>query len=191
LFLPQSLPEFSDLSNWSASVNDPSQSITNQGTVYLTGYSPQSEASPRIGGFSVDLAQNTRYENNTFALDILGYSDVDTLKVLAYNTAAGILTITLVDTYDNAFVFTYTLEDNTGYQVLSAPFPANTLFNNTIKTVRIATNNTASVTIDAIKASVTQELTSEDYLISKSVLSTPIAKIYGTPLDVEYYVQIL
>jgi hypothetical protein len=35
------------------------------------------------------------------------------------------------------------------------------------------------------------ELTSEDYLISKSVLSTPIAKIYGTPLDIEYYVQIL
>lgn len=185
------ITEFSDLSNWVASINDPAQSVADQGTVYLTGYSPQSAASPRIGGFSVDLAQNTRYENNTFGFSLLGYSDVDTLKILAYNTAAGVMTVTLVDTYNNSFVFTYTLEDNTGYQILSAPFPANIVFNNTIKTVRIATNNTASITVDAIKASSTEELTSEDYLISKSVLSTPIAKVYGTPLDVEYYVQIL
>jgi len=182
---------FSDLSNWVASINDQSQNILNQGTVYLTGYSPQGEASPRIGGFSVDLAQNTKYENNTFAFSLLGYSSLDTLKILAYNTVAGVLTITLVDTDNNSFVFTYTLEDNSGYQILSAPFPSDVLFNSTIETVRITTDNTASVTIDAIKTSSTAELTSEDYLISKSVLSTPIAKIYGTPLDVEYYVQIL
>jgi len=182
---------FSDLSNWVASINDQSQSILNQGTVYLTGYSPQGEASPRIGGFSVDLAQNTKYENNTFAFSLLGYSSLDTLKILAYNTVAGVLTITLVDTDNNSFVFTYTLEDNSGYQILSAPFPSDVLFNSTIETVRITTDNTASVTIDAIKTSSTAELTSEDYLISKSVLSTPIAKIYGTPLDIEYYVQIL
>jgi len=185
------ITDFSDLSNWAASVNDVSQNILNQGTVYLTGYSPQSESSPRIGGFSVDLAQNTEYENNTFDFNLLGYSSLDTLKVLAYNTVAGVLTITLVDTENNSFVFTYTLQENAGYQILSVPFPSNVLFNNTIETVRIATDNTASVTIDAIKASSSAELTSEDYLISKSVLSTPIAKIYGTPLDIEYYVQIL
>ena len=185
------ITDFSDLSNWVASIADQSQSITDQGTVSITGYSAQGAASPRIGGFSVDLAQNTSYQNNTFGFNLLGYSDLDTLKILAYNTAAGIVTITLKDVQNNLYVFTYTLSDNAGYQILSAPFPANVSFTNTINSITIATDNTASVTIDAIKASVSTELTNEDYLISKSVLSTPIAKIYGTPLDVEYYVQIM
>jgi len=185
------ITDFSDLSNWVASIADQSQSITDQGTVSITGYSAQGAASPRIGGFSVDLAQNTSYQNNTFGFNLLGYSDLDTLKILAYNTAAGIVTITLKDVQNNSYVFTYTLSDNAGYQILSAPFPANVSFTNTINSITIATDNTASVTIDAIKASVSTELTNEDYLISKSVLSTPIAKIYGTPLDVEYYVQIM
>lgn len=185
------ITEFSDLSNWTASVNDSSQTITNQGTVYITGFSPQGASSPRIGGFSVDIVQNTIYENNTFGFGLLGYSNLDTLDILAYNTAAGVVTVTFVDTYNNSFVFTYTLSDNSGYQVLTAPFPSNTLFNNTIQTVRITTDNTAAITVDAIKASAMAEITSEDYLISKSALSTPIAKVYGTPLDVEYYVQVL
>lgn len=185
------ITDFSDLSNWVASISDQNQSITDQGTVSITGYSAQGAASPRIGGFSVDLAQNTLYQNNTFGFNLLGYSDLDTLKILAYNTAAGILTVTLKDVQNNSYVFNYTLSDNAGYQVLSAPFPSNVSFTNTINSISISTDNTASVTIDAIKASATTELTNEDYLISKSVLSTPIAKIYGTPLDVEYYVQIM
>jgi hypothetical protein len=185
------ITDFSDLSNWVASIADQAQSIVDQGTVSITGYSAQGAASPRIGGFSVDLAQNTSYQNNTFGFNLLGYSDLDTLKILAYNTAAGIVTITLKDVQNNSYVFTYTLSDNAGYQILSAQFPANVSFTNTINSITITTDNTASVTIDAIKASVSTELTNEDYLISKSVLSTPIAKIYGTPLDVEYYVQIM
>lgn len=185
------ITDFSDLSNWVASISDQSQSITDQGTVSITGYSPQGSASPRIGGFSVDLAQNTMYENNTFGFNLLGYSDLDSLKILAYNTAAGNLTVTFKDVQNNSYVFNYTLSDNSGYQILSAPFPANVSFINTINSINIKTDNTASVTIDAIKASTTTELTNEDYLISKSVLSTPIAKIYGIPLDVEYYVQVL
>jgi hypothetical protein len=185
------ITDFSDLSNWVASIADQNQSIADQGTVSITGYSAQGAASPRIGGFSVDLAQNTSYQNNTFGFNLLGYSDLDTLKILAYNTAAGIVTITLKDVQNNSYVFTYTLSDNPDYQILSAAFPANVSFTNTINSITITTDNTSSITIDAIKASATTELTNEDYLISKSVLSTPIAKIYGTPLDVEYYVQIM
>jgi hypothetical protein len=156
------ITDFSDLSNWVASVSDQSQTITDQGTVSITGYAAQGSASPRIGGFSVDLAQNTSYQNNTFGFNLLGYSDLDTLKILAYNTAAGILTVTLKDVQNNSYVFTYTLSDNTGYQILSAPFPANVSFVNTINSITITTDNTASVTIDAIKASVTTELTNEE-----------------------------
>jgi hypothetical protein len=185
------ITDFFVLSNWVASISDQSQTITDQGTVSITGYVPQGTASPRIGGFSVDLAQNTMYENNTFGFSLAGYSDLDTLKILAYNTVAGILTVTFKDVQNNSYVFNYTLSDNSGYQILSATFPANISFTNTISSINIKTDTTASVTIDAIKASVSTELTTEDYIISKSALSTPIAKVYGTPLDIEYYVQVL
>lgn len=185
------LTDFSDLSNWTASISDIGQNILNQGTVYIVDYSPQGSASPRIGGFSVDIAQNTKYQNNNFGFNLLGYSDLDSLKLLVDNTAAGILTVTLGDTAGNSYTLSYTLQDNTDYQVLSCPFPAGQIFSNTINSITITTDNTASATIDAIKVSTTAELTDKDFLISKSSLSTPIAKIYGVPLDIEYYVQIL
>jgi len=185
------ITDFSDLSNWAVSVADIGQNILNQGTIYTINYSPQGTASPRIGGFSVDIVQNTKYQNNNFAFNLLGYSDLDSLKILAYNTAAGVLTVTLGDTAGNSYAFTYTLSDSSDYQILSCPFPSGYVFSNTINSITITTDTTAAVTIDAIKASVTSELTNQDYIISKSSLSTPIAKVYGTALDIEYYVQIL
>jgi len=185
------ITDFSDLTNWVAGISDNTQSITNQGTVFITGYIAQGTASPRIGGFSVDISPNTTYQNNTFNINFLGYSAVDTLDLLVYNTVAGNLTLTLQDSVGNSYVFNYTLTTNTGYQSISANFPSNIFFTNQISSITITTDTTAALTLDAIKASVTQELTSEDYIISKSLLSNPIAKIYGTPLDIDYYVQVL
>ena len=122
---------------------------------------------------------------------MLGYSDLDTLQILAYNTVAGTLTVTLTDTYGNQYPFTYTLQNNDGYQVLSAPFPPGIHWTNTVNSISIQTDGSAVVTIDAIKASVTKELGSSDFIISKSSLNTPIAKNYGVPLDIEYYIQLL
>lgn len=185
------LTDFYDLSNWVANINDQSQSIDNQGSVYVTGFIPQGSASPRIGGYCVDIIQNTTYTNNSFSFSLQGYSDIDTLDILASNTAAGQLVITLTDSNSATYSFNYTLSDNPNYQVLSVPFPSNIIFTNTITSISIATDNTAAINIDAIKASNYPELTNEDFIISKSVLETPIAKIYGTPLDVEYYIQVL
>lgn len=187
----QIITDFSDLTNWYASVNNNTQNISNQGTVYLTGFMPQAAASPRIGGFSIGMAPNTLYTNNTFNFSLLGYTNVDTLQILAYNTVSGNLTITMVDNYNNSYVFTYTLQNNSNYQSLNVNMPSNIYNSNQITSISIATDNTSSLTIDAIKTSVTQELSSTDYIISKSLLTTPIAKIYGTPLDIEYYVQVL
>jgi hypothetical protein len=185
------LTDFYDLTNWITSIADQNQSISGQGTTYITAFSPQAASSPRIGGFSVDLNPNTTYSNNTFAFSLQGYSDLDNLQLLVYNTSAGNLTVTLSDSVGNPYTFNYALTTNPGYQVLNAPFPANINFVNTFNSISITTDTTAALTIDAIKTSVSNELTNEDYIISKSILSTPIAKIYGTPLDVEYYVQVL
>jgi hypothetical protein len=185
------LTDFSDLTNWVTSIANENLNVTNQGNTYITGFSPQGTASPRIGGFSVDLEPNTKYENNSFAFSLEGYTDLDTLQILAYNTASGVVTVKMKDILENEYSFNYTLSANGSYQILSVPFPANINFADTINSVSITTNSTASLTIDAIKTSVTNELTNEDYIISKSILTTPIAKVYGTPLDIEYYVQVL
>lgn len=187
----QIITEFSDLTNWYASIADNNQNITNQGQVNITGFIPQASGSPRIGGFSVDIAPNTSYQNDTFSLNFLGYTDLDNLQILAYNTVAGNLTITMSDTSGNSYSFVYVLQNNTDYQVLNASFPSNIIYTNQINSIKITTDTTAYLTIDAIKASTTKELSSEDYIISKSILTTPIAKIYGTPLDIDYYVQVL
>jgi hypothetical protein len=175
------LTDFSDLTNW----------VTSQGSTFITGFSPQGIGSPRIGGFSVDLSPSTTYQNNTFGFSLEGYTDLDNLQILVYNTSAGQVTVTMKDFADNEYVFNYNLSANASYQVLSAPFPSNITFSNTINSISISTDSTASLTIDAIKASVTKELSSEDYIISKSILTDPIAKVYGTPLDIEYYIQVL
>ena len=185
------ITDFSDLTNWVVSVADQNQSIPGQGTSAITAFTPQGTASPRIGGFSVELTQNTQYQNNTFNFNLLGYSTVDTLDLLVYNTVAGNLTVTLGDVSGNTYAFNYTLQTNTGYQSISANFPSGVFFTSLINSVTIITDTTAALTIDAIKASTAQELTSEDYLISKSILSNPIAKIYGVPLDIDYYLQVL
>ena len=175
------LVEFSDLNNW----------ITNSGVVNVIPYVPQAEFSPRIGGNSVELISNTVYSNSSYSFSLQGYSSIDTLQILAYNTVAGTLTITMSDTEGGNTSFSYVLNDNSDYQVLSVPFNPTDTYLGTINTVTFSTDSTAVITIDTVKASTTAELTNNDYVISKSVLETPIAKIYGVPLDIEYYVELL
>ena len=175
------LVEFSDLNNW----------ITNSGVVNVIPYVPQAEFSPRIGGNSVELISNTVYSNSSYSFSLQGYSSIDTLQILAYNTVAGTLTITMSDTEGGNTSFSYVLNDNSDYQVLSIPFNPTDTYLGTINTVTFSTDSTAVITIDTVKASTTAELTNNDYVISKSVLETPIAKIYGVPLDIEYYVELL
>lgn len=185
------LTDFSDLTNWVSSIYDQNNQVPSNGVVEITGFLPQAPQSPRIGGFSVEIYPNTSYYNDTFGFSLQGYSDIDTLQLLAYNTVAGNMNVTLKDSNNQTLSFNYALTDNAGYQVLSAPFPSGVQYLSTIKSITITTDNTAVITLDAIKASTTRELTSTEYIISKSVLSNPIAKMYGITLDVEYYLQLL
>jgi hypothetical protein len=185
------LTDFSDLSNWVASVADINNQVAMNGTVEITGFMPQAPQSPRIGGFSVEIYPNTSYYNNTYGFSLQGYSDIDTLKLLVYNTVAGNATVTMTDANNQTLTFNYVLSDNAGYSILSAPFPSGVQYLSTIKSINITTDSTGVLTLDAIKASTTRELTSTEYIISKSVLYNPIAKMYGITLDVEYYLQLL
>jgi hypothetical protein len=185
--------DFSDLTNW----------VTSGGTTYITGYMPVAIQSPRIGAFSVELTPNTTYYNNNFNLDISGYTAIDNLELLVYNTVAGNLNVKFTDVNGYSASFSYNLQTNTGYQSISTGFPTaiqdqdgNTVYSpsqylSTINSISITTDSTAVATIDVIKGSVTNELSPTDYIISKSVLSTPIAKNYGTALDIEYYIELL
>jgi hypothetical protein len=176
----QIFTDFSDLTGW----------VTDEGSTYITGYMPQVSSSPRIGAFSVELAQSTVFYNNTFSFNMNSYTDADNLQILAYNTVAGQVTITMTDVLNNSTSFVYNLDTNDEYQVLSVPFSNDSQFLGTIRSISIATDSTAVITIDAIKASITKELSTTDYIISKSVLDYPIAKEYGTALDIEYYIQL-
>lgn len=186
------LVDFSDMSNW----------LTSEGSTELTGFIPQGAQSPRIGGYSVEILPSTTLSNSMVGVDISGYTNLDYLQILAHNTVSGTFTVTMTDSAGYQAIFTYSLSDNTEYQVLSVPFPqtikdplGNTVntssqFLGPIKTIELDTDSTANVTIDCLKVSTTQELSVSDYIISKSSLSTPIAKTYGVALDIEYYVEL-
>ena len=69
--------------------------------------------------------------------------------------------------------------------------PSNISTLGTITSVSIQTVGvSSSITVDAIKVSVLGEITNSAGIVSRSVLTTPIAKIYGVPLDIEYYLQL-
>jgi hypothetical protein len=152
--------DFSDMSNWTATA----------GSTELIGFVPQGSQSPRIGNYSVEMAPSTTFSNSMIGLDIAGYTNLDYLQILARNTVAGSLTVTMIDAAGYKAIFTYTLSDNVDYQVLSVPFPqtikdpsGNTVntssqFLGPIKTIQFDTNSTGCITIDCLKVSTTQEL---------------------------------
>jgi hypothetical protein len=187
------LVDFSDMSNW----------VTSAGYTEIVGFVPQGEQSPRIGNYSVELSSSTTFSNSSLGLSIENYSDLDSLQILAHNVTEGNLTVTMTDSAGYQAIFNYSLSDNIDYQVLSANFP-NTIkdpsgnvvnvssqFLSNITTVEFTTDATAFLIIDCLKTAASDQIAISDYIISKSSLSTPIAKTYGVPLDVEYYIELL
>jgi hypothetical protein len=186
------IADFSDMSGW----------LTSAGYTELIGFIPQAEQSPRIGNYSIQLSPSTTLANSTLAVDISNYTNLDQLQILADNTVAGNLTVTMTDSAGYQAIFTYTLSDSTDYQVLSLPFPltikdpsgnvvsTSSQYLGPIKTIQFNTDSTASIVIDCLKISTTQGLSTSDYIVSKSSLLTPIAKTYGVALDVEYYIEL-
>jgi len=175
------LVDFANITNW----------IVNNGEVNVTEFIPQADNSPRIGQYSVQLMPNTSYSNSSYSFSLQNYGEIDTLKILAHNTVAGNLTITMTDVSGTSTSFTYSLSTNPDYQILSVPFNSTDKYLNTISKVEFTTDNDATIVIDCVKASTTAELSVDDYIVSKSSLSVPIGKDHNIPLDIEYYVELL
>jgi len=179
--------DFSLINNWTTTI----------GTAYTTNaYAAQSPLSPRSGLYSINMTSSSTIKNVNESISFSKYSTLDTLDILVNvpNGSTGALTVVFTDVNGNSYSFapsSYHFSNSSGssvYQVLSANLTAGLLALSTITSVSIAT--TAAVTLDSLRVSVSSEMSATTGLISRSVLSTPIAKVYGIPLDIEYFVQL-
>ena len=176
------IDDFSGISNWT-------------GTYTTNQYAAQNSISPRIGTYSVNIPAATTISNSNFYLNLSSYSQLDSLNILANvpSGSSGTLNVVLTDVSSNTAIVSYTFNGATtnGYQILSGKLPSNISTLGTITSVSIQTVGvSSSITVDAIKVSVLGEITNSAGIVSRSVLTTPIAKIYGVPLDIEYYLQL-
>jgi hypothetical protein len=178
------LDDFSATANWT-----PSSNYT------VNAYAAQNSLSPRIGLNSLNLSANTTTTNTSFFTSLSSYSNLDSLNVLANvgSASQGTLNVILKDSNGVSVTIPYTFNGSvsSGYQILTANLPSNIGSLATINSIALQTvGSSSSITVDAIRVSVLGEVTNSAGLISRSVLTTPIAKIYGIPLDIEYYLQL-
>lgn len=182
-----SVEDFSNVGNW----------ITTSGTAYTTNaYAAQSPISPRAGSYSVNLAASSTIKNSLEAISLAKYGVIDTLDILVNvpSGSTGALALVFTDINGNSYSFAptgYNFSNSTGssvYQVLSANLTPGLLVLSSITSLSIST--TSAITLDAIRISIGSELSANTGLVSRSVLTTPIAKVYGIPLDIEYFVQL-
>lgn len=165
------------------------------GNINLIPYAAQMPSSPRVGLYNFQIENNSEITNNKFSFSLGSYSSLNTLDVLANVEVGkvGTLNVKLTDVSSNFKTLSYSFDGNvkSGYQVLSQNFPADISSLSSISTVTIETVGSLSdIEIDSIRVSVLNEISSSTALVSRSTLDTPIAKIYGVPLDIEYYVQL-
>lgn len=175
--------------------SSPTDWIYSHGSATSIPFAAQFPTSPRVGLYSLSVQNTSDFSNNNFILDLSNYSSLDTLDILASVDAGKygnvIVTLTDVNNLNTTITYPFNGSVQSGYQILSQNLPANISTLSTISTIRIQTYGAYSeITLDAIKVSVLGEISNSTGLISRSVLTTPIPKIYGVPLDIEYYVQL-
>jgi hypothetical protein len=178
------LTDFSTPNDWLAT-----------GNVSWNPFASQNPLSPRVGLYNAAIPANTSITNNNFYLNLSGYTQLDTLDVLVNvdPSKSGQLKITFTDTSSNYSTIIYNFDGSvkSGYQILSQNFSSQIANLKTISSIKVETVGSASdISVDAIKVAIFGEITNSAGIVSRSVLSTPIGKTYGVPLDVEYYLQL-
>ena len=165
------------------------------GNISQVPYAAQNPFSPRVGLYNFVVESNSSATNNNFVFDLSSFTSLDSLDALVSidETKSGVLKVTLTDVNGLSKEISYSFDGavTSGYQVLSQNFPSDISTLSNISTVKIETIGSYSdITLDSIRVSVLGEISNSTALVSRSTLTTPIAKIYGVPLDIEYYVQI-
>lgn len=169
----------------------------NSNSSYYNNFAAQSVYSPRVGTYSLNIPANSTISNSNLSVNLSSYTSLNTFDILVNVAAgsAGTMTVTLTDVNGNTtsspLSYSFDASILSGYQILSTNLPSDIISLSSINNIAINTSGTnSSITLDAMRISLLSEIGDLSGLVSRSVLTTPIAKIYGTPLDIEYYVQI-
>ncbi len=167
------------------------------------GFNPLSEATgAKIGDNVLTMSSDATSANeytSSISLDISGYSDADSIRLAYYKNEADLQSITLKmyssDTDYYSTVITPT--SGTGYKVtdeilLSSFFsgptgsPDKSQINKIGIVVTPTSGNSTSVGLDGLRINDEDTFDPIFGLISRSVLGTPLTKLNGRQVDVEY-----
>ena len=196
------ITSFTNEFNWfNGSDNPTSQANTQDSTGAYTFLSKVSDSMIRV---DVASGQTKEYINSLISDDISGYSINDTISI-AYKKADNNVSKIRVKFYSSDLAYYYvdfTPSSGTGDKIQSLSL-AN-LFNNYTASPNLpdpssiikigietsATGGSTTVYFDAIRINDEDTFDPGYGLISRSVLSTPLIKKPGRPVDIEYKLQL-
>jgi hypothetical protein len=196
------ITSFTNEFNWfSGSDNPTSQGNTQNSSGAYTFLSKVSDSMIKV---DVTSGQTKEYINSLISDDISGYSINDTIAI-AYKKADNNVSKIRVKFYSSDLAYYYvdfTPESGTGDKIQSLSL--DNLFNNytaspnlpdpsSITKIGVATTATGgntTVYFDAIRINDEDTFDPGYGLISRSVLSTPLIKKPGRPVDIEYKLQL-
>lgn len=158
----------------------------------------------RVGQYLLNMSSNAtsakEYKTNVQAIDLSGYSVNDTLKLAYVKNDANLQNI-IIKFYSSALDYysvTVTPASGTGYK-MSSDITLNNLFSNASTlnvdpsninqigiTITPTSGQSTSVGLDALRINDEDTFDPNFGLISRSVLSTPLVKLAGRQVDVEY-----
>ena len=167
------------------------------------GFNPLSEATgAKIGDNVLTMSSDSTSANeytSSISLDISGYSDADSIRLAYYKNEADLQSITLkMYSSDTDYYSTViTPASGTGYRVtsnilLSTFFsgptgsPDKSQINKIGIVVTPTSENSTSVGLDGLRINDEDTFDPIFGLISRSVLGTPLTKLNGRQVDVEY-----
>ena len=158
----------------------------------------------RVGQYLLNMSSDAtsakEYKTNVQAIDLSGYSVNDTLKLAYVKNDANLQNI-IIKFYSSALDYysvTITPASGTGYK-MSSDITLNNLFSNASTlnvdpsninqigiTITPTSGQSTSVGLDALRINDEDTFDPNFGLISRSVLSTPLVKLAGRQVDVEY-----
>jgi len=158
----------------------------------------------RVGQYLLNMSSNgtsaKEYKNSVQSIDLSGYSINDTLRLAYIKNDANLASIT-IKFYSSALDYysvTIIPASGTGYKI-SDDITLDNLFSNAstsnvdasnINQIGIVitptTGQSTSVGLDALRVNDEDTFSPDFGLISRSVLSTPLVKLAGRQVDVEY-----
>jgi hypothetical protein len=158
----------------------------------------------RVGQYLLNMSSDAtsakEYKTNVQAIDLSGYSVNDTLKLAYVKNDANLQNI-IIRFYSSALDYysvTITPESGIGYK-MSSDITLNNLFSNASTlnvdpsninqigiTITPTSGQSTSAGLDALRINDEDTFDPNFGLISRSVLSTPLVKLAGRQVDVEY-----